>query len=85
MNPRVMQAFADIQRATQVLVTEAPDLARVMGIPQGLLGNAATTTGSTPAANPPTTTNAGAGRGVMDFASMMQQMNLVRFSILMQI
>jgi hypothetical protein len=43
-----------------------------MGIPRG-----ATIPGTTPAANPPTSgTNRNMG-GMMDFASMLQQMNIV--------
>jgi ubiquilin len=78
-----MQAFSDIQRATQVLAQEAPELATAMGIPRNLLGNLAAA-GATPANNPPTTTSANVGGApranmgnLMDF---LQQMNIVSYS-----
>jgi hypothetical protein len=66
-----------IQQAHQVIMQEAPELASLMGMPAG---------GVPPTAHPPTTgtatnpTDSTANmpmRGVMDFASMLQNLNLV--------
>ncbi|KAI6182888.1 hypothetical protein M3Y97_00429000 [Aphelenchoides bicaudatus] len=71
LNPRVMQAMMQIQQATQVIAQEAPELAQMMGLPRGMANAAAA------GANPPTSgANTGAQRNVMDFASMLQQMNI---------
>jgi ubiquilin len=71
-----MQAFADMQRATQVIAQEAPDLAAAMGIPRNLLPGT-TTGGSTTTTNPNPTSNTAGARpnmgGLMDF---LQQMNI---------
>jgi hypothetical protein len=82
LNPRVMNAMMQIQQATQVIVQEAPELAQMMNIPRNLPGmqNTASTTSAT--TNPPTSgTSTTAGNrnlgGMMDFASMLQQMNIV--------
>lgn len=68
-----MQAMMQIQQATQVLIQEAPELAQMMGIPRS--GTPHPTAAS---ANPPTSgaQPTGGNRNPMDFASLLQQMNI---------
>ncbi|KAI6241458.1 hypothetical protein M3Y99_00374400 [Aphelenchoides fujianensis] len=79
-NPRVMNAMRQIQQATEVLRQEAPELANMMGIPSGafggLLPGADGGAAAQPAENPAGGNQAGLGQGVMDFASLLQGMNL---------
>lgn len=71
-----MQAFADMQRATQVISQEAPDLAAAMGIPGNLFGGTTTGGAATTTSPNPINTTPGARPnmgGLMDF---LQQMNI---------
>ncbi|KAI6202864.1 hypothetical protein M3Y94_00490000 [Aphelenchoides besseyi] len=78
-NPRVLNALRQIQQATEVLRTEAPELVNMMGIPPSLLGAnpAGNESAAAPQANPTgENQQPGLSQGVMDFASLLQQMNL---------
>ncbi|KAI6178173.1 hypothetical protein M3Y98_00472100 [Aphelenchoides besseyi] len=78
-NPRVLNALRQIQQATEVLRTEAPELVNMMGIPPSLLNAnpASNESGAAPQANlAGENQQPGLSQGVMDFASLLQQMNL---------